>query len=461
MNQLIKTKEQVPSIAIFGLGYVGCVTAACFAELGFRVIGTDIDSRKVSAIQDGQAPFYEAGLGSLIRSNMEQGRLSATRSTADALAQADFAFLCVGTPSANNGNLSVHQLRRAAVDIGDHITARTRPLTVVVRSTVLPGTCDELIALLAARNTKVSIVANPEFLREGAAVRDFMEPSLLVVGSHDSNAAKRVASLYSGLPVNARITSLRTAELIKYACNSFHALKIAFANEIGTLATALELDGAEIMETVCSDTKLNVSAAYLKPGFAFGGSCLPKDLRALNYRARQMDVELPLLSSILPSNEAHILRAFSRVMDTGFQKLGIYGLAFKPKTDDLRESPGVLLIEKLIGKGRDVKIYDPHIQLDSIYGSNQEFLLKALPHIGRCMEKRLEAVLDWADMLVVTQDPEPAARSIIERHSVPVLSVAMKWRSPANRRSRLWREDQGSEGVLCGLQSSAGLPPAE
>lgn len=340
MNRFIKTGEQAPSIAIFGLGYVGCVTAACFAELGFRVIGTDVDGRKVRAIQDGRAPFYEVGLGSLIRSNMEKGRLSATGSAADALAQADFAFLCVGTPSSSNGNLNVHQLRRATVDIGDHITERTRPLTVVVRSTVLPGTCDELITLLTARNTKVSIVANPEFLREGTAVRDFMEPSLLVVGSHYSTAAKQVASLYSGLPVNARITSLRTAELTKYACNSFHALKIAFANEIGTLATALELDGAEIMETVCSDTRLNVSAAYLKPGFAFGGSCLPKDLRALNYRARQLDVELPLLNSILPSNEAQILRAFLRVMDTGFQKLGIYGLAFKPKTDDLRESPG-------------------------------------------------------------------------------------------------------------------------
>src|SRR5208337_4466321 len=196
MNRPMDANELRPAIAVFGLGYVGCVTAACFAELGFRVIGTDVDSRKVCAIQDGRAPFYEAGLGSLIRSNMEQGRLSATGSTAGALAQADFAFLCVGTPSASNGNLSADQLRRAAVDIGDHITERTRPLTVVVRSTVLPGTCDELIALLAARNTKVSIVANPEFLREGTAVRDFMEPSLLVVGSHDSNAAKRVASLY-------------------------------------------------------------------------------------------------------------------------------------------------------------------------------------------------------------------------------------------------------------------------
>jgi GDP-mannose 6-dehydrogenase len=271
---------------------------------------------------------------------------------------------------------------------------------------------------------KASIVANPEFLREGSAVKDFMEPSLVVVGSHNRAAAERVASLYTGLPVTTSVVALRTAELIKYTCNTFHALKIAFANEIGTLSASLGLDGAEVMETVCRDTKLNISKAYLKPGFAFGGSCLPKDLRALTYRARQLDLDLPLLNSVLPSNESHIGRAFHRVMESGSRKIGIYGLAFKPNTDDLRESPGVALIERLIGKGCDVKIYDPYIQLDAIYGSNQAFLLSALPHIGRSMEKSLEAIFGWADVIVVTQDPTPEARKMLAESPVPVLNVA-------------------------------------
>ncbi|MGA9567724.1 MAG: nucleotide sugar dehydrogenase, partial [Candidatus Korobacteraceae bacterium] len=267
------------------------------------------------------------------------------------------------------------------------------------------------------------VVANPEFLREGTAVKDFMEPSLVVVGSHNREAAERVASLYAELPVQTSVVALRTAELIKYTCNTFHALKIAFANEIGTLSASLGLDGAEVMETVCRDTKLNISTAYMKPGFAFGGSCLPKDLRALTYRARQLDLDLPLLNSVIPSNEAHIVRAFRRVIEMGCRKVGVYGLAFKPNTDDLRESPGVTLIERLIGKGCDVKIFDPHIQLDAIYGSNQAFLLSSLPHIGRSMEKSLQGVLGWADVIVVTQEPSAEARKVLANSPVPVIDV--------------------------------------
>ena len=411
-----------PTIAVFGLGYVGCVTAACFAESGFRVVGVDVDARKVDAIQAARSPFYEPGLEPLIAKNLKAGTLTATRSTAEALRDADYAFLCVGTPSAPNGNLNLDYLRKVATDIASHLDGRTRPLTVVVRSTVFPGTCDEVVA--PAVMGKAEVVANPEFLREGSAVKDFMEPSLVVVGSHNRAAAERVASLYAGLPVQTSVVALRTAELIKYTCNTFHALKIAFANEIGTLSAALGLDGAEVMETVCRDTKLNISAAYMKPGFAFGGSCLPKDLRGLTYRARQLDLDLPLLNSVLPSNEAHISRAFRRVMEMGCRKIGIYGLAFKPNTDDLRESPGVALIERLIGKGCDVKIYDPHIQLDAIYGSNQAFLLSSLPHIGRSMEKSLQSVIAWADVIVMTQDPNPESRSILAQSPVPVVDVA-------------------------------------
>ena len=411
-----------PIIAVFGLGYVGCVTAACFSELGFRVIGVDVDARKVRAVTDGQSPFYEPGLEPLIAKHLKTGTLTATLSTEEALRDADYAFLCVGTPSAPNGNLNLDYLRNVATEIAGHLDGRSKPLTVVVRSTVFPGTCDEVVA--PAVEPKATVVANPEFLREGSAVKDFMEPSLVVVGSHNRAAAERVAALYAGLPVQTAVVALRTAELIKYTCNTFHALKIAFANEIGTLSAALGLDGAEVMETVCRDTKLNISPVYLKPGFAFGGSCLPKDLRGLTYRARQLDLDLPLLNSVLPSNEAHISRAFQRVMEMGARKIGVYGLAFKPNTDDLRESPGVALIERLIGKGCDVKIYDPHIQLDAIYGSNEAFLLKALPHIGRSMEKSLQAVMGWAELIVVTQQPTAEAKQALSQSPVPVINVA-------------------------------------
>ena len=419
---IMNALKEKPIIAVFGLGYVGCVTAACFAELGFRVVGVDVDARKVRAVTDGQSPFYEPGLEPLIAKHLKTGALTATQSTAEALRDADYAFLCVGTPSAPNGNLNLDYLRNVAAEIAGHLDGRSKPLTVVVRSTVFPGTCDEVVA--PAVEPKATVVANPEFLREGSAVKDFMEPSLVVVGSHHRAAAERVAALYAGLPVQTSVVALRTAELIKYTCNTFHALKIAFANEIGTLSAALGLDGAEVMETVCRDTKLNISPAYLKPGFAFGGSCLPKDLRGLTYRARQLDLDLPLLNSVLPSNEAHIARAFQRVMEMGCRKIGVYGLAFKPNTDDLRESPGVALIERLIGKGCDVKIFDPHIQLDAIYGSNEAFLLKALPHIGRSMEKSLQGVMNWAELIVVTQDPNAEAKQLLTQSPVPVINVA-------------------------------------
>jgi len=411
-----------PTIAVFGLGYVGCVTAACFAELGFRVIGVDVDARKVDAILAGQSPFYEPGLEPLIAKHLRAGVLQATLSTEDALRDADFAFLCVGTPSAANGNLNLDYLRKVSSDIGLYLNGRSKPLTVIVRSTVFPGSCDEVVAPYI--EPRAAVVSNPEFLREGTAVKDFMEPSLVVVGSHDRAAAERVAALYQGLPVETSVVALRTAELIKYTCNTFHALKIAFANEIGTLSASLGLDGAEVMDTVCKDTKLNISKAYMKPGFAFGGSCLPKDLRGLTYRARQLDLELPLLNSVMPSNEAHIARAFKRIMETGSRKIGVFGLSFKPDTDDLRESPGVALIERLIGKGIDIKVFDPYIQLDAIYGSNLAFLLSSLPHIGRSMEKSLAAIMGWAELIVVTQQPNAASRRLLENSPVPVIDLA-------------------------------------
>jgi GDP-mannose 6-dehydrogenase len=269
----------------------------------------------------------------------------------------------------------------------------------------------------------VSVVSNPEFLREGAAVRDFMEPSLLVVGGSSHAAARQVASIYSCLPVEPSIVALRTAEMIKYACNAFHAVKISFANEIGALASELGIDGGEVMDTLCRDYALNISPVYLKPGFAFGGSCLPKDLRALIYRASRLDLNLPLLESVLPSNHAQLDRAIGLALDLPGEHLGVFGLAFKENTDDLRESPVVLLLETLIGKGRKVRVYDPHIQLGEIYGSNQRYIMNAIPHIGNLLDGELDAMLEWADHVVVAQKPSPEIRQRLESSGKPLVDL--------------------------------------
>jgi GDP-mannose 6-dehydrogenase len=408
-------------IAVIGLGYVGCVTAACLSTLGHTVTGVDRDEHKVASVRNGEAPFYEPGLGELVRENASSGRLRATTSLADGIASAEIALICVGTPSEKNGNLGLDQLQRVVGEIKDGLPGRRKRLIVAIRSTVFPGTCEEVV--MARLGEGAAVVSNPEFLREGVAVRDFMEPSLLVVGSADGEARERVASIYDQLPVKPCLVSLRTAEMIKYACNAFHALKIAFANEVGALSANLGVDAQEVMATVCEDVKLNASAAYLKPGFAFGGSCLPKDLRALVYRAGRLDLNLPLLESVLPSNDHHLARAISRVLDLRAKRLGVVGLAFKENTDDLRESPVVSMLEQLIGKGREVRVFDPHIQLDAIYGSNRNFILQTIPHIGRLMDSELETLLSWADQVVLAQKQTQEMMRRIEASGLPVLDL--------------------------------------
>jgi GDP-mannose 6-dehydrogenase len=410
-------------VAIFGLGYVGCVSAACLAHLGHRVIGVDRDETKVDNVRRGIAPFYEPGLDELVSANVAAGRLTAAPSASEALSEADIALVCVGTPSAKNGNLSLEQLERVVSDIASCAENQARKLVVAIRSTVFPGTCEQVVIPAFERCPGVSVVSNPEFLREGAAVRDFMEPGLLVIGGSDPEAMRRVAAAYSGLNIEACLVSLRTAEMIKYACNAFHAVKIDFANEIGALSATLGVDAREVMATLASDVKLNSSPAYLKPGFAFGGSCLPKDLRALVYRSRQLDVSLPLLEAALPSNEAQLRRAIQTVLDRPERNLGVIGLAFKENTDDLRESPVVALLEHLIGKGREVRIYDPHIRLDSIYGTNRSFILRAIPHIGRLMFGSLDELLAWADCLIVAQKPSSDLAARIRSASAPVIDL--------------------------------------
>jgi GDP-mannose 6-dehydrogenase len=406
-----------------GLGYVGCVSAACFSEIGHSVHGVDRDLNKVEAIRKAQSPFFEAGLESLIEKNVTAGRLSAGVLDTQSLATADVVMLCVGTPSQPNGNIDLSHLRRVCEEIASLLRPRSKRLIVTVRSTVFPGTCESLLQTVFSHHEDVDIVSNPEFLREGTAVKDFMEPSLLVVGGSSEGAALAVADLYAGLPGEVSVVSLRTAEMIKYTCNAFHALKIGFANEIGSLASSLGVNPEQVMATMCLDTRLNISPAYLKPGFAFGGSCLPKDLRALTFRASRLDLKLPLLESVLPSNDEHLRRAIREVLELPGTRIGIFGLAFKEDTDDLRESPVITIIEHLIGKGRAVKIHDPHIQLDEIYGSNLSFVVSALPHIGRLLTRSLDELISSSDTLVIAQKPAPAALDQMKASGLNILDL--------------------------------------
>ena len=424
MHGIIGGVFQDKQISVFGLGYVGCVTAACLANLGHRVIGVDRDQTKVDSILNSRAPFYEPGLEELIHGTVASGHLSAVTSMHDALANADVCLICVGTPSERNGNLGLDQLRRVVEEIAAGLGTRSKPLVIAIRSTVFPGTCQQVVEpLVAAFSARVSVVSNPEFLREGTAVRDFREPSLVVVGGSNRDSVQLVADLYEPLEISPCLVSLRTAEMIKYACNAFHAVKIAFANEIGALCEPLEIDAAEVMSTLCEDTRLNISPTYLKPGFAFGGSCLPKDLRALIYRASRLDLKLPLMESALPSNSEHLHRAVEKVLALKADRIGILGLAFKENTDDLRESPTITLLEHLIGKGRNIRVYDPHIRLDAIYGSNRNFIMNAIPHIGNLIQEKAEGVLNWADVLVVAQKPSPELAGKLESSGLPIVDL--------------------------------------
>jgi GDP-mannose 6-dehydrogenase len=410
-------------VAVLGLGYVGCVTAACLARMGRRVHGVDKDPIKVASINAGKAPFYEPELEETVSAAVAAGLLSAATELEPALAAVDMALVCVGTPSERNGNFSLEQLERVLGDVRRCLQGRTRPLILAIRSTVFPGTIEELTGPMMAVYPLLSVVANPEFLREGAAMRDFLEPALVVVGGSGEQPARAVAELYEPLGVRPCIVSLRTAEMIKYCCNAFHALKITFANEVGALSGRLGLSANEVMETLCRDTRLNISSAYLKPGFAFGGSCLPKDLRALTYHAMRMDLNLPLLESVLPSNQRHLERAVERVLDFPGARIGVFGLAFKENTDDLRESPTVTAIEQWVGKGKDVRVYDPHIQLDRIYGSNWRFIQNALPHIGKLLTPHLPEVLEWCDAVVIAHRPGAEAAALIAACGKPVIDL--------------------------------------
>src|SRR2546425_2393930 len=375
-------------VSVFGLGYVGSVSAASFAADGHEVIGVDVNTDKVATVNAGCSPIVEPGLDDLLQRAVSEGRLRATTSTADAIADSDVSLLCVGTPSRRNGSLDLTYLTRVSEQVGAALRDKSSYHVVVVRSTVLPGTTHDVIipALEGASGKKYGdgfgVSINPEFMREGSALRDFRKPPLTLVGHNHAADAGGTIALYQSIDAPLVTTSIRVAEMLKYTSNAWHALKVCFANEIGNLCKRLGVDSHEVMDIFCRDEKLNLSAYYLKPGFAFGGSCLPKDVRALQYRAKELDVELPVISSILPSNRLQIEQAFNQVMDTGRKRIGLLGFSFKAGTDDLRESPILILAEQLLRKGRELCIYDKNVFLAKLVGANKEYIEKQIPHLS-------------------------------------------------------------------------------
>jgi GDP-mannose 6-dehydrogenase len=395
------------NVSIFGLGYVGSVSAASFAADGHTVIGVDVNLGKVAAVNEGRSPIVEKGLDELMREQAARGSLRATTRAADAIRETDLSLLCVGTPSRRNGSLDLTYLTRVCEEIGDALRDKTSYHVVVVRSTVLPGTThDVVIPTLEARSGKkygegFGVSVNPEFLREGSALRDFREPPLTLVGhNHAADAAGTIA-LYERVDAPLVTASIRTAEMIKYASNAWHALKVTFANEIGNLCKRLEIDSHEVMDIFCRDRKLNLSPYYLKPGFAFGGSCLPKDLRALQYRAKGLDVAMPVVQSILPSNQLQIQQVIDDVLETGRKRIGLLGCSFKAGTDDLRESPLVILAEALLGKGCALTIYDRNVALAKLVGANKDYIEQQIPHLSTLLCHSLDEVIDNSDLIIV------------------------------------------------------------
>ncbi|HEY6360377.1 MAG TPA: nucleotide sugar dehydrogenase [Vicinamibacterales bacterium] len=394
-------------VSIFGLGYVGSVSAASFAAQGHEVVGVDVNADKVRAVNSGRSPIVEPGLEELLQRAVSTSRLRATTSTADAVQATDLSLICVGTPSRKNGSLDLSYLTRVCEQIGTVLKDKPDYHVVVIRSTVLPGTTHEhLIPALEAASGKrygegFGLSVNPEFLREGTALRDFREPPLTLVGHNHAADAAPTKALYQHIEAPLFSTSIRVAEMIKYTSNAWHAVKIVFANEIGTLCKRIGVDSHDVMDIFCQDDKLNISPNYLKPGFAFGGSCLPKDVRALQYRAKEVDLELPLIGSLLGSNRLQVQQAVDRIVETGKKKIGLLGFSFKAGTDDLRESPMVILAEALLGKGYSLCIYDRNVSLARLVGANKQYIEEQIPHLSRHLCESLEQVIASSEVVVV------------------------------------------------------------
>src|SRR5947209_8586564 len=400
-------------VSVFGLGYVGSVSAAALAGDGHQIVGVDINAGKVASINAGKTPVIEPGLDQLLARAVAEKRLRATTDVAEAVGHSDVSLVCVGTPSRRNGSLDLTFLTRGGGQIGAALRDKTSYHLVVVRSTVLPGTThDVLIPALERASGKTygdtfGVSVNPEFLREGSAIADFRKPPLTLVGHNHAADASGTIALYQAIDAPLVSTSIRVAEMMKYTSNAWHALKVCFANEIGNLCKRVGVDSHEVMDIFCRDEKLNLSSYYMKPGFAFGGSCLPKDVRALQYRAKELDIELPVIQSILPSNKLQIQRALDEVLETGRKKIGLLGFSFKAGTDDLRESPLVILAEALLGKGLQLKIYDRNVSLARLVGSNKQYIEEQIPHLSSLLCESIDEVIDRSEVIVIgNQAPE-------------------------------------------------------
>jgi GDP-mannose 6-dehydrogenase len=394
-------------ISIFGLGYVGAVSAACLAKEGHEIVGVDPNRSKVDLINQGKTPIIEKDIGELIAVTVGQGNLRATTEVDDAIATTEMSLICVGTPSQLNGSLDLKYVRRVCEEIGASLKDKNDYHVVVARSTMLPGSM-RLVVLPSLEQTSGKVAGkdfgvcnNPEFLREGTAVYDFYNPPKTVIGEIDERSGVMLESLYEKMDAPLLRTEIEIAEMVKYTDNVWHALKVGFANEIGNICKELCIDGHKVMDIFCQDTKLNLSPYYMKPGFAFGGSCLPKDVRALGYKGRSLDLDLPIINAILPSNQNQIERGLKMIMGKGSKKVGILGFSFKAGTDDLRESPIVEMIERLIGKGYEIKLYDRNVNMAKLVGANRDFILNHIPHIAELMVDDIDTVINHADVIVI------------------------------------------------------------
>ncbi len=414
-------------VAVIGLGYVGAVTSACLARDGHSVLGIDLDPTKLELLRQGKAPIVEAEISEITQAAVDSGCLTVDDSLDQRIGDVDLVFVCVGTPSAASGSQDLTAVKRVSEQIGRVLGSTEGNPVIVLRSTVPPGTTDDIVKPILEQTSgktegvDFGLCFQPEFLREGSSVQDFYNPPFTVVGGGE-NAVEPVRALFENVPAEFVATTTRNAELLKFACNTFHALKVVFANEVGRLGQAVGVDPRAVMDLLCMDHQLNISRAYLRPGFAFGGSCLPKDLRALLYLAKSHDVELPMLQGVLPSNSIHIDQAAGFVMSGNSRKVGVIGLSFKQGTDDLRESPLVGLAERLIGKGYELKVYDPAVSLALLVGSNKRFIEETIPHIGSLLTDDLDEVCRFGDTIVVGHKDE-AIESALERHSESIQRV--------------------------------------
>jgi len=413
------------NVGVVGLGYVGAVTAACLASLGHKVYGFERNEAKIAKLEAGISPFYEPGLDALLGSQVEAERLIVCAEADPVIGELDIALICVGTPTRPNGAHDLAQLERVAEDLARTLRAhpRRKPLTIAIRSTVTPGTTEALRSRYFEGIGGVNFGYIPEFLREGTSIKDFFEPPLVVVGADDADAARAALAVYDRIEARKQIMTLRAAEMVKGVCNAFHAFKAAFANETGSLAAACGVDPQELMSVVCMDTRLNISTAYLRPGFAFGGSCLPKDVRALNHLARTNALNLPLYGSVLPSNEEHLRRAAERVFAAGFKRVGLIGLSFKSQTDDIRESPALKLAVLLKEAGVDVHAFDPDIRANMLHGANLLSLEEVFTSGRSVLLPRFEDLLGWADGLVITKPAPPEMEAKILASGLAVVDV--------------------------------------